>query len=208
MPNYEHSKIYKIVCNETGEVYIGSTTLYYLSNRIAGHKTIYKRNLKRQCASKNIIARNNFTAELIEKYPCESREELNKRERYWIENTENCINVCKRPYVTETEKKELCKELEKKYVKKRAEYRNANKAQTSARSKRHYDEKKEEILQKQKKYYEENKEALLLKKKAYREEHKEERATKGKAYREANKEKIKEQKRLAYLRKKERESDL
>lgn len=206
MPNYEQSKIYKIVCNETGEVYIGSTTLYYLCNRISSHKSAYRCDVKNQCASKNIIARNNFTAELIEKYPCESKEELKKRERHWIENTENCINVC-RPYVTKTEKKELCKELNKRYKEKRTQYQKDNKEQIAVKAKEYREEHKEERAAQQKNWREANKEKIAAKKKAYNEANKEIIAAKKKEYREANKEKIKEQKRLDYIRKKERENN-
>ena len=41
MPDYQKGKIYKIVCNETGLVYIGSTT-QALSQRLQGHKKNYK----------------------------------------------------------------------------------------------------------------------------------------------------------------------
>ena len=35
---YQEGKIYKIVCNITGEVYYGSTIEKYLSSRLAKHK--------------------------------------------------------------------------------------------------------------------------------------------------------------------------
>jgi hypothetical protein len=28
----------------------------------------------------------------LEKYPCKSKGELEARERYWLEDTENCVN--------------------------------------------------------------------------------------------------------------------
>jgi hypothetical protein len=37
MVNYELAKIYKIVCNKTGMVYIGSTCQRLLSQRLSGH---------------------------------------------------------------------------------------------------------------------------------------------------------------------------
>ena len=37
MVNYENGKIYKIVCNETGFIYIGSIAQKYLSTRLGEH---------------------------------------------------------------------------------------------------------------------------------------------------------------------------
>jgi len=81
---YINGKIYKIVCNETGEVYYGST-IESLKDRIGKH--IGKKN----CESKHIINRNNYYYELIENYSCNNRYELETRERWYIESNE-CIN--------------------------------------------------------------------------------------------------------------------
>ena len=42
MVNYQLGKIYKIVCNETGEMYIGSTCEPTLARRLATHVGQYK----------------------------------------------------------------------------------------------------------------------------------------------------------------------
>ena len=39
MVNYQLGKIYKLVDNTNGNIYIGSTCLPYLSSRLAGHTT-------------------------------------------------------------------------------------------------------------------------------------------------------------------------
>ncbi len=39
--DYKNSKIYRIVCNETGETYIGSTT-QTLTKRLSKHKENFK----------------------------------------------------------------------------------------------------------------------------------------------------------------------
>ena len=41
MVNYQLGKIYKIVDNTNGNIYIGSTCKPYLSSRLAGHKADY-----------------------------------------------------------------------------------------------------------------------------------------------------------------------
>ena len=89
MPNYNNSKIYKIVCNITGEQYIGST-VQSLCVRKGGHVSDSKK-VKQKCMVSTIILRNNYDIVLIENYPCETKEELHKRERFYIENTK-CVN--------------------------------------------------------------------------------------------------------------------
>ena len=86
MPNYQNAIIYKITCNTTGLVYIGSTTT-----------TLHKRMICHKCKSnksksKIIIIENNYSSIVLEKYPCNSKKELGIRERYYIETTPNTIN--------------------------------------------------------------------------------------------------------------------
>ena len=82
MPDYSKAKIYKIECNITNEVYYGST-VKNLCDRITCHRC------KRDCSAINIIDRGNYTYKVIEEYSCDSKFELETRERWWIEN-----NVC------------------------------------------------------------------------------------------------------------------
>jgi predicted GIY-YIG superfamily endonuclease len=48
MNKYQQGKIYKIVCNETGDIYIGSTIEPTLARRLAKHVAKYKFWLKTQ----------------------------------------------------------------------------------------------------------------------------------------------------------------
>ena len=75
-------KIYKIVCNETDEVYIGKTTRT-LNDRLLEHKDL-------SCSSKQIISRNNYYIEQIDSTFDE--EESIILERYYIETFE-CVNI-------------------------------------------------------------------------------------------------------------------
>tara|TARA_R100000951_G_C2570146_1_gene158471 strand:+ start:142 stop:738 length:597 start_codon:yes stop_codon:yes gene_type:complete len=84
---YHYSTIYKISCNETNEVYIGST-IERMRNRMAHHKGVYSR-----CSSKQIINRNNYKVEIIEKYKCECKSELRQREQEVINNHKNEHNI-------------------------------------------------------------------------------------------------------------------
>ena len=93
---YENSKIYKIVDNAYTEQYIGSTTVG-LSTRMARHRAKYrcfKRGLKYHGSCFLLFDKyglENCKIELIEHYPCKDKDELRKREGYWIENTD-CVN--------------------------------------------------------------------------------------------------------------------
>lgn len=88
MVNYKNSKIYRLVCNTTGNQYIGCTTSS-LSIRLCQHKKSYydgKNNL-----TSLILINDNFSIILIEDYPCERKEQLLQRQRYYIE-TMDCVN--------------------------------------------------------------------------------------------------------------------
>jgi hypothetical protein len=93
MVNYSNSKIYKI---EGGsKTYIGSTTKKYLCQRWAQHKSDYNSSIKKTSAWElfDESGLENCIITLIETYPCKSKDELNARERYWIEKTK-CVNKC------------------------------------------------------------------------------------------------------------------
>ena len=82
---YNNSIIYKLHCNITGDDYYGSTTNY--KSRICSHKCKTEKELsKRNCVSKQIILRGDYTFSIVGEYNCETRKQLLKRERYYIEN--------------------------------------------------------------------------------------------------------------------------
>ena len=96
MVNYENSKIYKIVDNTNGNIYIGSTTESTLARRLQKHKANYNQYIKNEnktlTTSFNIIKNGDYDIILLEK--CNnitSKYELHARERFYIENN-NCVN--------------------------------------------------------------------------------------------------------------------
>jgi hypothetical protein len=96
MPDYQNSRIYKIIDLETNECYIGSTTLA-LSQRLAQHVVSYKRWLKgkgRNISSFKIIANDDYDIVLIELFPCNSKEELYARESHYCQSI-TCVNKIK-----------------------------------------------------------------------------------------------------------------
>ena len=93
---YKNGKIYKIVDIGYNEEYFGSTTVE-LSSRMSKHRTSYRRwanGSKDSCTSFLLFEKfglDNCKIELVEVFPCNSKEELRKREGYWIKH-EECVN--------------------------------------------------------------------------------------------------------------------
>ena len=165
MTDYSKSKIYKIVCNITGLIYIGSTS-QTLTRRIQDHKKNYKYYLNEKyhyVSSFKVLENNNYDIILLEDYSCERKEQLHARERYWIENTE-CVN---KVIPTRTQK----------------EYWEDNKQKIAQQRKKHYEDNKETINKKHKEYCLKNKE-----KKSQRKEYDLKNKEKIKEYYEKNKE--------------------
>lgn len=94
MPNYANGRIYAIRAPGTDMVYIGSTTLP-LSRRMTEHRCHYKfwAEGKPRYSSFKLIEIEGAYIELIEEFPCETKEQLNKREGEIIRATPNCVNI-------------------------------------------------------------------------------------------------------------------
>ena len=95
MSDYKQGKIYKIVDLTTeNNIYIGSTC-QTLEKRLSGHVNDFKyytmNNNNNYITSYEVLKNGNYEILLIENYPCDSKYELFKRERYFIE-TMNCVN--------------------------------------------------------------------------------------------------------------------
>ena len=96
MPDYQNGKIYKIepiVHHDPEDVYYGGT-IQPLSKRMVGHRSNFKIQRDFPCNSIILFKKyglENCKIELIELFPCNSIEELNAREGYYIRNND-CIN--------------------------------------------------------------------------------------------------------------------
>jgi hypothetical protein len=148
MKDYSKSKIYKIVCNISGLVYVGSTCEPTLARRLAKHVGSYKywkTGKGKYTTSFKIIEMNNYDIVLLEEVKCETKDQLYTRERYYIENLV-CVNKTI-PLHTMTE------------------YREEHKDEIKIQRKKFREIYKEEI----KDYREKHKEEI----KDYREKHKE-----------------------------------
>lgn len=88
MPDYQQGKIYAIRSPHTDKVYIGSTVVP-LAKRFSQHKKSTS-----GCRSKEIINACDSYIELVEACPCNSKEELFRKEAQVMRETPNCINIC------------------------------------------------------------------------------------------------------------------
>ena len=144
MVNYANGKVYRLVNNVDEKFYIGSTC-NPLHKRKNGHKRDAAK-FPEQPVYKhlNTIGWDNVEIILIESYPCNSKAELEARERYWIEFMKPVLNKVI-PTRTPKERYQATPEI---FIQ---------------RAKKRYEMKSNEILQQQKKYYEENKEKFARK---------------------------------------------
>ena len=83
MPNYATGKIYKILNSVDDHVYVGST-INTLSRRMAQHRANMKTRTCNMYNHMNVLGHAEFYIELIENYPCDSKEELLAKEGKWI----------------------------------------------------------------------------------------------------------------------------
>jgi hypothetical protein len=90
MTDYSNAKIYCIKSSQTEEVYYGSTC-QALNDRFRNHRIDFKNNVN--ITSKQILQYEDAYIELVEEFPCNSKDELYIRERYYIENN-LCVNKC------------------------------------------------------------------------------------------------------------------
>jgi hypothetical protein len=94
MVNYKLGKIYAIECNVTGQKYIGSTCEPTLAKRLTkhvGNHRCYLKGTYHYVSSFKIFENGDYCIVLLEKYPCDTKDELLARERYWCNELE-CIN--------------------------------------------------------------------------------------------------------------------
>jgi hypothetical protein len=159
--DYSKGLIYKLCCLDTDitDIYIGSTTNF--KQRKSGHKRNCNNEKSRdynydvyKCIRENGDW-GNWDMVLVEYYSCETKLELEKREREIIEKLKPTLNKI---IPTRTRK----------------EYREENKEKIARTDKEYREENKEKISKRTKIYRQENKEKLKIMKKEYYEEHKEE----------------------------------
>ena len=150
--NYENGKIYCIRNSVNDEIYVGSTT-QRLSKRFSKHKSDMKVLTGKLYQEMTNVGTEHFYIELIENYPCNSKEERNKKEGEYIREMGTLnYQVSGRT---------------------RQEYREENREKQRARAKNYYYNNREQELERGRKYKENNAEKIKEKQKNYTEDHKE-----------------------------------
>jgi len=98
MPNYEHAVIYKICCKdpEVKEIYVGSTCdLRQRKYKHANNCTNESRKEHHYYVYQRIRDHggwDNWEVIQIEEFPCNSKRELEARERHWLETLGSSLN--------------------------------------------------------------------------------------------------------------------
>ena len=145
MPNYQETKIYKIYNTINDDLYIGSTTLK-LCERMRDHRSrhraqAYTHLLYKAFAEHGI---DNFYIELIEKCPCNDKDEAHKKEGEWIRNLKPSLNKA----LPGRTKKEYHEHYKTYFSQLQKEYYKTNKEHILEASKDRYQVIKEDRLQK------------------------------------------------------------
>ena len=144
MKSYNNSTIYKIISNNSDDIYIGSS-VQNLRSRLAQHSRDFraynKGTYNKYCTSYKIIEQGDYDIIELEKVCCNDKQELHKRERDWIERLE-CVN-----------KNIPCRTKKEYYL--------DNKDSILENRKDYYLDNKDSILENHKAYYLNNKDSIL-----------------------------------------------
>lgn len=175
---YDHSKIYKLVCDD-GHYYYGST-IAQLKSRLCGHKDSAKTMTSRLYNHINSIGWDKVKIELVEEFACANRTEIRMKED---------------EYISKSKEDPLCLNTLPAY---------ASDDQKQQRTAMYYETNKETILERNRQYVQTNKEAVAEKHKEYYEKNKEELQIKHNEYMIKNAEAIKKQRKEFYEMNKER----
>ena len=193
MVKYENGKIYKLVNDQLNLTYYGSTC-NELRKRLYKHKCDA---INKICTSYKLFESGVVKIYLVEKFSCNDKMELSKKERFYIENND-CVNK-NIPTRTQKEYNYINKDKIKEKTK---EYFEKNKERIKEKTKEYFEKNKERIKEKAKEYYQINKERIKERNKEQAKEYyqinkeiiKERNKEQAKEYYQRNKEKTKQQK--------------
>lgn len=186
--NYANGKVYVVRNEDNDKVYVGSTT-QTLSKRMAEHRRginkTDRQHFKIYIAMKDIGV-DKFYIELIENFPCDTKEQLTQREGHWIRHHDSFKNGYN-GRVEGRNTQEWYAENREKLNEKKHEYNENN---------------KERMNEKRRDWDANNKEKMTEYFKEYNANRKEQQAEYNKQYREANKEQLKQKAQAYYQNKK------
>ena len=180
MSLYNHGKIYKICNSVPDNIYIGSTC-NLLYKRLHQHRSNFKSWIngeKKYMTSYKIFEEDdieNVRIILIEEFSCNSKMELQRKERHYIKTLE-CVNKVvpgrtdKEYYKDNIDKiKKYNEQNKEKISKTRKLYREKNRDKNKEYQKEWYEQRKDELNERRRRNYEENKEVINTLNRTYRE---------------------------------------
>lgn len=210
MTDYSKGRIYVIRNKINDLLYVGSTC-QDLSKRFSWHKGDAAKEKKAKYGKlyktvKELGGWDNFYIELVEYYPCETKEQLSAREGYFIrlfETTTSGYNT----YVAGRTQKEYIQDNIERWNDYYKQYRNENRDEIRQKAKEKYHT--DEAKQKRHEYYISNKDKIYERNKQWYELNKDkygsvEQVNKRKEYYDLNKETILQRNRESYYRNKDK----
>lgn len=169
MPNYQNGKIYCIRSHQIEEVYVGSTT-QPLSVRIGEHRRTYKGYINGKRTYLSVFEMMKYAdcyIELVEDFPCNSKEQLCGREGHFIREM-NSVNKkiegrTKAEWRVDNREKILAdqKEYNRKNKKKRSEYYQENKDMIRHTKRKYVENNREHVAELRRAGYQRRKEKVL-----------------------------------------------
>jgi hypothetical protein len=166
---YENGKIYKLINTVDDHIYVGSTTQTLPQRKLRHRRDCVLDPNRPVCFHiNNIGGFDKVEIMLVEEFGCNSRNELEARERYWIEQLHPTLN---RVIPTRTKK----------------EHYQENREKVLLKQKQYYIDNRDKILQR----IHENRDVINEKKKEYRRNNLEKIRDYNKKYREENQDKEK-----------------
>ena len=215
--DYSNGKIYTIRSHQTNKYYIGSTRMNTLAQRLGKHRSNYKDYLKdnirnNYISSFDLLMYNDHYIELLEDYPCSSKEQLFKREgelqRQFKSEIVNRIITGRTQLEYYNDNLEHFKAYRESHKDEYKAYCETHKEELKAYRKDYYDNHKEDIILHQKAYYELHKDHIIQQTKQYKATHKEFYADYHNQYYEQHKDIIKTRSKIIYEANKEAKEEI
>lgn len=194
MPNYQLGQIYMVYAIENPEDRYYGSTIQPLYKRFFSHKTEHFRKIdgkqKRGCSSSQLFEKygeEGLKIELVEKFPCNSKDELEAREGHYIRT-----NICVNKLIAGRTKAQYLEDNREEIKAKMVQYREDNREEINAKQAQYNQDNREKINAKQAQYNQKHREEINAKRAQYRETHREEINRKQTQYQKDHKEEIKE----------------
>jgi len=150
MPDYQKGKIYKIISPSKNLIYYGSTT-QTLPQRLAQHikenKAYNNKVNTRYCCSYLVIECEDYKIELVEEYPCNNKQQLNKKEGEYQKSNE-CVNTHIAGRTTNEYYQDNKKQIYENRKEATIQWARDNKEKRAATYKKYYENNRQRILEK------------------------------------------------------------